>query len=286
MTTGSGEVGFADVDSYAKAAQPRQFIVTLYGLFSRDHAGWLSVASVVGLLGELDIDEAAVRSSISRLKRRDVLQAERRGGAAGYALSPAGLAILDEGDHRIFRRKRATLADGWLLAVFSVPESERNKRHLLRSQLSRLGFGTTAPGVWIAPAHLHEPTADILRSQDLHGYADLFRADHLAFGDLAGKVRRWWDLDQLEALYSAFLTEHGPSLERWRGRRTVDERAAFADYVRLLTDWRRLPYLDPGLPEELLPPEWIGIRAADLFFSLQDRLEGPARAHGVRTVSG
>ncbi|CCH31344.1 PaaX family transcriptional regulator C-terminal domain-containing protein [Actinosynnema sp. NPDC047251] len=296
MTTGSGEAGFADGESYAKAAQPRQFIVTLYGLFSRDHGGWLSVASVVGLLGLLDIDEAAVRSSISRLKRRDVLLAQRRDGAAGYALSPGGLAILDEGDHRIFRRKRATPADGWLLAVFSVPESERHKRHLLRSQLSRLGFGTAAPGVWIAPAHLHEPTADILRSQDLHGYADLFRADHLAFGDLAGKVRRWWDLDQLEGLYSAFLTEHGPSLRRWRdlpardasapGGPAVDERAAFADYVRLLTDWRRLPYLDPGLPEELLPPEWIGIRAADLFFSLQDRLEGPARAFGERTVSG
>ncbi|WP_433259976.1 PaaX family transcriptional regulator [Actinosynnema sp. CS-041913] len=284
MTTGSGEVGFADGEIFTKAAQPRQFIVTLYGLFSRGHGGWLSVASVVSLLRELDIDEPAVRSSISRLKRRDVLQAERRAGTAGYALSPAGLAILQEGDHRIFRRKRATLADGWLLAVFSVPEAERHKRHLLRSQLSRLGFGTAAPGVWIAPAHLHEPTADILRSQDLHGYADLFRADHLAFGDLAAKVHQWWDLDQLEGLYSAFLTEHGPALDRRHRRRVVDERAAFADYVRLLTDWRRLPYLDPGLPEELLPPDWIGIRAADLFFTLQDRLEDAARAYGTRVI--
>ncbi|MBM7809305.1 PaaX family transcriptional regulator [Saccharothrix algeriensis] len=282
MTSGPGDAGFADGDALAKAAQPRQFIVTLYGLFSRGHGDWLSVASVVGLLGELGIDEAAVRSSISRLKRRDVLQAERRAGAAGYALSPAGRAILREGDHRIFRRKRATPADGWLLAVFSVPEAERHKRHLLRSQLSRLGFGTAAPGVWIAPAHLHEPTADVLRSQGLHGYADLFRADHLAFGDLAGKVRRWWDLDQLEALYSAFLTEHAPALDR---RRVTGSRA-FADYVRLLTDWRRLPYLDPGLPEELLPPDWIGIRAAELFFALQDRLEEPARAHGTRVIGG
>ncbi|MEU5692087.1 PaaX family transcriptional regulator C-terminal domain-containing protein [Actinosynnema sp. NPDC020468] len=286
MATGSDGAGLADAESYATAAQPRQFIVTLYGLFSRARGGWLSVASLVRMLGELDIDEPAVRSSISRLKRRDVLLAQRREGSAGYALSPSGLAILDEGDHRIFRRKRATLADGWLLAVFSVPESERHRRHLLRTQLSRLGFGTAAPGVWIAPAHLHEPTAELLRSQDLHGYADLFRADHLAFGDLAGKVRQWWDLEQLEALYSAFLTEHGPVLERWRRKRSVDQRLAFADYVRLLTDWRRLPYLDPGLPEELLPPEWIGIRAADLFFSLQDRLEGDARAHGARVVSG
>ncbi|RKT54841.1 PaaX family transcriptional regulator [Saccharothrix australiensis] len=284
MTTvpAAGEAGFADGDTSTKAARPRQLIVTLYGLFARGRGGWLSVASVVGLLRELDVDEPAVRSSVSRLKRRDVLQAERRDGTAGYALSPAGLAILREGDHRIFRRERATSADGWLLAVFSVPEAERHKRHLLRSQLSRLGFGTAAPGVWIAPAHLHEPTADILRSQDLHGYADLFRADHLAFGDLAAKVRRWWDLDQLEALYSAFLAEHGPTPDRHR--RAVDGRAAFVDYVRLLTDWRRLPYLDPGLPEDLLPPDWIGVRAADLFFSLQDRLEDAARAYGSRVI--
>ena len=76
-----------------------------------------------------------------------------------------------------------------MLAVFSVPESERHKRHVLRSQLTRLGFGTAAPGVWIAPAHLHEATAEMLTRLELDAYADLFRGDHLAFGDLAAKVR-------------------------------------------------------------------------------------------------
>jgi phenylacetic acid degradation operon negative regulatory protein len=52
----------------------------------------------------------------------------------------------------------------------------------------------------------------------------------------------------------------------------------------VLTDWRRLPYLDPGLPAELLPEGWIGIRAADLFFALQALLEAPARAY-VKSVS-
>ena len=40
---------------------------------------------------------------------------------------------------------------------------------------------------------------------------------------------------------------------------------AFADYVRVLTAWRRLPFLDPGLPPELLPADWHGTRAAELF---------------------
>ena len=279
-----GPAGLADGAGVPRAAQPRQLIVTVYGLYSRADGGWMSVASLISLLADLGVDEPAVRSSISRLKRRGILHASRRGGAAGYELSDEALAILREGDQRIFRRERATLADGWLLAVFSVPEAERQKRHVLRSRLARLGYGTAAPGVWIAPAHLHDATAEMLRRLGLDSYADLFRADHLSFGDLAGKVRQWWDLDQLERLYGRFLDANGQLLRQWRSH-PADEREAFADYVRVLTDWRRLPYLDPGLPAALLPADWIGVRAADLFFTLQAQLEEAARAHVSHVIS-
>jgi phenylacetic acid degradation operon negative regulatory protein len=274
------------MEATGRAAQPRQLIVTVYGLYSRDADGWMSVAALVSLLGDLGVDEPAVRSSISRLKRRGILVARRAGGAAGYELSGEGQAILREGDHRIFRRERARLVDGWLLAVFSVPEAERHQRHVLRSQLSRLGFGTAAPGVWIAPAYLHEATAEMLTRLGLSGYADLFHADHLAFGDLAAKVRQWWDLDQTERLARDFVAVYEPVLQGWPGRRAASRpREAFADYVRVLTDWRRLPYLDPGLPAELLPPGWAGARAAEIFFTLQSRLAGAAGEHAARATA-
>jgi phenylacetic acid degradation operon negative regulatory protein len=270
----------------SRAAQPRHLIVTVYGLYSRAEGGWMSVASLVSLLADLGVDEPAVRSSISRLKRREILHASRRAGAAGYELSRPAQAILAEGDHRIFRRERARLADGWLLAVFSVPESERHKRHVLRSQLARLGFGTAAPGVWIAPAHLHEATADMLARLGLSGYADLFRADHLAGDDLARKVRQWWDLGRAEHLARDFVTAYEPVLRGWSRRRAAAHQPeAFADYVRMLTDWRRLPYLDPGLPAELLPPGWAGAEAAEVFFTLQSRLAGAAAEHAARAQS-
>ncbi len=273
------------MEATGRGAQPRQLIVTVYGLYSRGAGGWMSVASLVSLLGDLGVDEPAVRSSISRLKRRGILVARRAGGAAGYELSGEGQAILREGDHRIFRRERAQLGDGWLLAVFSVPEAERHQRHVLRSQLGRLGFGTAAPGVWIAPAYLHEATAEMLARLGLSGYADLFHADHLAFGDLAAKVRQWWDLDRTERLASDFVAAYEPVLLGWPARRAAARpREAFADYVRVLTDWRRLPYLDPGLPAELLPPGWTGARAAEIFFTLQSRLAGAAAGHAARST--
>ncbi|MEU0536431.1 PaaX family transcriptional regulator [Amycolatopsis tolypomycina] len=270
-----------ELDGSGRSAQPRQLIVTVYGLYSRTEGGWLSVASLIDLLAAVGVDEPAVRSSISRLKRRGILEAVRRDATAGYELSAEAREILREGDERIFRRERATPADGWLLAVFSVPETERHKRHLLRTQLARMGFGTAASGVWIAPAHLHAATEEALTRLGLAGYADLFRADHLSFGDVAAKVRDWWDLDRLDELYTTFLDEHGPALHR----KSVTEEQAFADYVHVLTGWRRMPYLDPGLPAEFLPAGWSGIRAAELFFQLHAQLETPARAYVAKSIN-
>lgn len=268
-----------------RSSQPRALIVTIYGLYAREAGGWLSVAALIRLLAELGVDEPAVRSSISRLKRREILAAQRVDGTAGYALSDAARQILREGDRRIFDRKPATLANGWLLAVFSVPESERQKRHMLRSRLAWLGFGTAAPGVWLAPAHVYDETRHVLERLGLAPYVDLFRADYLAFAGLGESIRHWWDLDGLQERYDEFLAAYTAVHEKWSGRRSRDHGEAFADYVRALTSWRRLPYLDPGLPPELLPSRWHGARAADLFFTMKRQLEEPAHRH-VLEVSG
>ena len=255
-----------------EAIQPRQLIVTVYGLYAREAGGRLSVAALVRLLDRLGVDEPAVRSSISRLKRRGILVAEKVGGAAGYALSEQAMQILLEGDERIFGRHRTPLEEGWVLAVFSVPESERQKRHLLRSQLAELGMGTAAPGVWIAPAHLADSIRLAVARLDMQSYVDLFRADYLAYGDPAANVRRWWDLDEISRRYTEYTDAYDPVLTRWRRRRRTPGDEAFTDYVQALTQWRRLPYLDPNLPPELLPADWPGKSAADVFFALRDRL--------------
>jgi phenylacetic acid degradation operon negative regulatory protein len=270
----------------AWSAQPRTLIVTIYGLYAREAGGWLSVASLIRLMAELGSDEPAVRSSISRLKQRGVLESRREHGAAGYALSRQGQAILAEGDQRIFDRPRASLSDGWLLAVFSVPERERSRRHALRSRLAWLGFGTVSAGVWIAPGNLADEAAEVLERHKLAGYVDLFRARYLAFGDLAEQVERWWDLSRLQGLYRAFLDEAGPILARWDGAGPGPGEGgeAFADYVRALTAWRRLPFLDPGLPAELLPNGWNGVAAAAAFAALRERLGAAARAHALAVI--
>src|SRR5260221_268760 len=87
--------------------------------------------------------------------------------------------------------------------------------------------------------------------------------------------------------YQAFLDDAEPVLARWdsaRAARAGLAGEAFASYTRALTAWRRLPFLDPGLPAELLPGGWNGLQAAAAFGALRERLAGPARAHALAVI--
>lgn len=262
---------------------PRRLILTLYGLYAREEHNWMSVGSVVRLMGDLGVDSAGVRSSISRLKRRGVLESMKSGRAAGYALSESALEVLREGDTRIFDRRPASTSDGFVLVVFSIPESEREKRHTLRTTLSGLGFGTAAPGVWVAPGHLRDEVGRTLERRGLSDYVDLFTAHHEGFSELRQQVARWWDLDGINAEYAEFLGRFSDAQARWKLSED-GPRTAFEIYVPMLTVWRRLPYLDPGLPPDLLPAGWNGGRAADLFGDLDALLRAPAREHALAAI--
>ncbi|GAQ52946.1 PaaX family transcriptional regulator C-terminal domain-containing protein [Streptomyces acidiscabies] len=269
---------------------PRSLIVTLYGAYGRFVPGPVPVAELIRLLAAVGVDAPSVRSSVSRLKRRGLLlPARTERGAAGYELSAEARQLMDDGDRRIYSEGPPG-DEGWVLAVFSVPESERQKRHVLRSRLAGLGFGTAAPGVWIAPARLHDEARRTLERLGLGPYVDLFRGEHLGFTATVEAVSRWWDLAAIAKEHEAFLDAHEPVLRAWRERSDTPPQEAYRDYLLALDTWRRLPYADPGLPARLLPANWPGARSADVFHALHARLRdagegfvlaGPGAAHGT-----
>lgn len=256
---------------------PRSLIVTFYGAYGRAFEGPVPVSALIRLLGAAGVDAPSVRSSVSRLKRRGfLLPARAADGSAAYGLSDEARQLLDDGDRRIYGG--ADRSEAWLVAVFSVPEQERSKRHLLRSRLARLGFGTVAPGVWIAPAALERETGHTLERLRLTPYVELFRGEHLGFAPTAEAVSRWWDLSALAKQHEEFLDLHEPALRALQSGPQPSPQEAYRGYLLALDTWRRLPYADPGLPRDLLPADWPGDRAAAVFAELHTRLRDAGAA--------
>jgi phenylacetic acid degradation operon negative regulatory protein len=269
-----------------RPARSRSVLLDVYGAFVRGVGGWIAVADLIRLLDAVGVEEPAVRLAVSRFSRKGLLARRKVEGRVGYELTPMAEQLLAEGDQRIFSiLEPARLQDGWVLASFSVPEEIREKRHQLRSRLVWLGFGSLGGGLWIAPWRVFDQTQALVGQLELEAHVDLFRGHYEAFATLPALVARCWDIDRMRGAYRAYLDEFGGVLDRPVGH-DADEERAFADYVAALHEWRKLPYVDPGLPPELLPTGWEGTEAAALFQDLRALLEPAARrfAHGRLTV--
>lgn len=282
----------------APPVRHQQLLVTIFGLYGRNAGDALPVSALISMLGTLGYDAPGVRSSVSRLKAKGVLKSVREDGIAKYKIAESISDVFREGDRRIFAPGNPEPVDTWVLAVFSVPESMRNRRHQLRSALSGLGFGSVASGVWIAPAHKLEQAKERLTASGLIEFVDLFRSDYVFDGPMRPKISEWWDLKELDEQFTGFLELYGGAEQQWVERVGNDPEAALATsseelrrdafryYIPMLTMWRRFPYRDPNLPADYLPPDWHGPAVRQTFLAVH-RLAAPlAAAHAHEVISG
>lgn len=242
---------------------PRNLLLEFLGAFSRRLDGWVSISGLIAALRLLDLDEASIRTGVSRLKKRGWLVAERRGDAAGYLLSARALAAFESGDTVIWHsRAVADLEDGWVIVAFSIPESQRSMRHLLKARLTDLGFGHVGPGMLLAPHRMAPEGRAVIDHLGVGEFVDVFHARSEPEQDIAALVRRGWDHAAIGHRYQLFVEEFSAEEE---GYGTLRGEAAFIAYMRVLNWWRPIPFLDPGLPLELVGPNWPGENARRLF---------------------
>ena len=259
---------------------PKDRILDVYGSFARSTGGWIAVGDLIVLLGDVGLDPQAVRAATSRLKRSGVLMGEHRDGRAGYALGDVGRAILEEGDRRIFEMPGTAQAGRWVIVLFSVPESQRSRRYLIRSRLARLGFVAGPSGSWVAPEVVFDEAQRMVTGAGLDAYVDFFVGEFRGEPDLVER----WDLSSIRADYEAYLAEFGPLAARWRTHPGSD-RDAVVHHMGNIAAWRPLPYADPGLGSYLAPRPWPGETARAVFTELDAVLRPPARRHYLACVN-
>ncbi len=109
--------------------------------------------ALVGGLAEVGVEEKAARQSLSRTAAEGLLAAERDGRRVRWHLTAPGRRLLEEGAERIygFGRQPQRWDGRWLVLAVSVPETQRQLRHRLRTRLTWAGLGSPLPGLWVTP---------------------------------------------------------------------------------------------------------------------------------------
>lgn len=256
------------LDGSARAA-----LLTVFGDVVRPTGGTAWLGAVAALMDELGIAPATTRQALRRLTQQDLVTAERHGRQSAYGLTERGRHRLDEAAERIYRRSPPVWDGRWRLLTWTFEEEHRAARDALRRELGWLGYGSLGTSSYCCPWD-RDGLAAALDKHGAHGSVDTFTADH--DGDEAALAARAYDLRSLRRLHAEFLDRFGP----WRAQH-VDRLAPIAQLaqrVELVHEWRRTLFLDPGLPEELVPDDWLGTDAVELFAELYAELEAPAWA--------
>lgn len=263
--------------------QPQHLLVTLLGDYWYERAEHLPSAALVALLAEFDISPVAARAALSRLARRGLLESSKAGRRTYYGLTRRAGEVLRDGVQRImsFGANTATWDQAWRVAVFSVPEEQRDVRHAVRTQLRWLGFAPLYDGVWVSPRDAADAASEQLTKLGVTNFTVL-TGQFVAEGPGGKGPLAAWDLEELRQRYGEFIATHEPLLHRTRDGSVGAAEALFAR-TELMDTWRHFPNLDPELPSELLPPDWPRQRAHALFGELYDAL-GPLAEIRVRQV--
>ncbi|HEU5035131.1 MAG TPA: PaaX family transcriptional regulator C-terminal domain-containing protein, partial [Mycobacteriales bacterium] len=249
----------------------RAALFDLYGDHLRPRGGAAPIASVIQLMAALDIAAPAVRTAVSRMVRQGWLTSVDSAHGAAYGLTDRGRRRLDEAAGRIYARVGGEDWDGRWSVLVLAPTTERSRRERLQRGLTYLGYRWLNGQTWVAPRRSVEAES-VLAAEGVR--YDEFAASY--GGQDAALVDRLYDLDGLAAAYRAWL-DLARDLVGAAGAEP-DQRTAFAARSRLVHEWRKFLFRDPGLPPALLPARWPGTEAAAYFTAEADRLLPAATA--------
>jgi phenylacetic acid degradation operon negative regulatory protein len=266
-------------------AQPQHLLITLLGDYWSGRMEPLPSAALVALVNEFGISTASARAALARLAKRGLMSVAKSGRRTLYSPTLLTERMLREGRGRVFSFARDVdqAWDGyWLVVIFSVPEEQREIRHLLRTRLRWLGFGPLDDGVWVSP---HDMTAEVAAALAEYGVPQATLLRSLPVAPEGSHLRHplaAWNLDELRGNYDQFIAKFGPLLERVKhGQVSVSE--ALVERTAIMDTWRTFPNLDPDLPDSVLPVNWPRKRAREIFAEAYDTL-GPLAEFRFRQI--
>jgi phenylacetic acid degradation operon negative regulatory protein len=256
----------------------RSALFDVYGDHLRTRGHRAAVADLVRLLDPIGIAAPAVRTAISRMVAQGWLEPATVDGARGYAATPQAIRRLEESADRIYRRREERWDGCWQLLLLD-PFPSRAVRAAVLRDLPFLGYAALDDKLWVSPWVRTELAETLARAG-----ATATTARALDFDPPDSPVRAW-DLDAIGAEYAAWLDDAASSVAAHLAAHEDPDEAAFAARFHLVHEWRKFLFTDPGLPSQLLPPDWPGRRATDYFRREADRLSRASQAFVARTLT-
>ena len=200
-----------------------------------------------------DIDYKTFYNALYRLKRKGLVETIKDEVYFKPKITKQGRQKLQEIIPQ-YKKKRP-----WdkriYLVTYDVPEEWRRRRDELREFLKRFGCAPLQDSVWLTPYNPKGVLEEFVEENDLHGaiiVSDTGTDGAVGDRSLKELIRHIYELDELNDRYKSFLYKFSKT------KKGASADTIASHYLSILKD-------DPQLPFELLPTDWRGDEAYELY---------------------
>lgn len=250
---GTGETGPREgEDSRPSSRGDGNLLFSIFGTYVLPAPRLVWSGGLVQVLGDFGYSKAASRIALSRLVRKGFLAPTKEGRRVFFEMAPQLVALLQEGERRIFSFGRSEPESGpWTFLSYSIPEGMRGDRDRLRKRLAFLGFVSLNDGFWLSTRDRVDAVRATIEQMGLEQYADVFVGLPADMDAASGIIARAWKDDELVRLYGEFLAAYEGHGEP-RALLRLSDREAFVVRTSVIHAFRRFPRLDPEFPDPTL----------------------------------
>lgn len=248
----------------SKSAQAK--LLFLISCFTQNPSDWLDVFSspLPRLKGYPKRDKTIKRAIESLIKDKKI---EFKKDKEKILIRPSKEAFENLSGSFPFYKTYLLKWDGnFRFIMYDVSESQRKERDKIRYVLKINRLGMWQNSLWVSPYPVPKALSK-LKELGFEKYLQVFEAK-LNLGDVSQFVNKIWQMDKLNEAYQKINKELEHVLARPRSKKTKVEvfRRSFLSYEKLLS-------IDPGLPGELLPKNWYGMKVRRGLKRLQQQLK-------------
>ncbi|MFD2924571.1 PaaX family transcriptional regulator [Halobacillus naozhouensis] len=259
--------------------KPRSLMFTLFGEYVQNYGGEIWVGSLIQMMERFGVSESSVRGAILRMVQKDLMKVRKIGNRSYYSFTPQGINQINEGVKRVYSERNAKWDGQWRILTYSFPEAKRDMRNEIRKELNWTGFGAISNSTWVSPNPIEKQVMELMERHQLGDYMMLFTSSKVMSHDNQEIVNKGWDLQHISDEYDRFIQEHLKIYDYLREKalqNTLTDEESFIERTKIVHEYRKFLFNDPIFPVDLLPENFRGTEARELFWKIHQMISIPA----------
>jgi phenylacetic acid degradation operon negative regulatory protein len=229
-----------------------ELIFGLMAAFAKDE---YTIGDLIHLASPFEVNDSSLRTILSRMAAKDIVKSRHEGKKVYYSFTDKGLRVKFNISSSFQTLDWDNWDQRWWGVLFTVPDIEKYTRHYIRKKLSAYRFASLYPGFWVRPLHPKEKIEYYLANIFSNSHCRVIEFNFLEQASPID-VAELWNLNQINLAFESCLQAIN---ESFAAQPNLTPQQALIERMTVGEKIVKSLELDPLLPKQFLPSNWLGI---------------------------